>query len=105
MGKIIIEEGMTAQEKEILIKILYHREAVLASDFIEMEKVRRKVAASQKIQIVDHKTWQVLGVQISKALTFTVIDMLQEKLKMGVIKPFLNPYQNLLYFVKKNTSG
>ena len=30
LGKMIIGEGMTAQEKEILIEMLYNKEAVLA---------------------------------------------------------------------------
>ena len=76
LGKMVIGEGMTAQEKEILTKMLYNREAVLAWDFIKVGKVRKEVAFLQKIQMVDYKAWQVPGFQILKALTSTVIDML-----------------------------
>ena len=54
-GKMIIGEGMTAQEKEVLIEMLYNRKAVLARDFTEMGKVKREVASLQKIQTIDHK--------------------------------------------------
>ncbi len=94
---------MTAQEKEVFTKMLYNREAVLAWDFTEMGKVKRAVAPPQKIRTVDHKAWQVLGFQIPKALTSTAIDMLQERLKMGVIEPCHGPYQNPWYLVKKST--
>lgn len=55
--------------------MFYNREAVLAWDFTEIGKVKREVAPLQ----------QISGFQISKALTFTVIYMLQERLKMGVL--------------------
>ena len=91
LGKMIIGEGMTAQEKEVLTEILYNRKAVLAWDFIEMRKVKIEVASLQKIRTVDYKAWQVLRFQILKALTSTIIDILQERLKMGVIEKYYSP--------------
>ena len=82
--------------------MLYNREAVLAWDFSKMGKVKKEVALLQKIQTVEHKAWQVPGFQIPKALTATVIDMLQERLKIGVIKPCHDSYQNPWYLVKKS---
>ena len=41
-----------------------------------MEKVKREVAPPQKIRTINHKAWKVLELQIPKALTSTVIDML-----------------------------
>lgn len=43
--------------------------------------------------------------QIPQALTSTVIDMLQERPKMGVIEPCHALYQNPWYMVKKSTPG
>ena len=103
LGKMIIGEGMTAQEKEVLTEMLYNREAVLAWDFTEMRKVKREVAPPQKIRTINHKAWQVPGFQIPKAFTSTVIEMLQERLNMGVIKPCHGPYQNPWYLVKMST--
>ena len=85
---------MTSQEKDLLTEMLYNREAVLAWDFTEMGKVKKEVAPAQKIQTIEHKAWQVSGFQIPKALSSTVIDMLQERLKMGVIEPCHSPYRN-----------
>ena len=83
---MIIGDGLIEQEKEVLTKMLYNKEAVLAWDFTEIRKVKRKVALSQKIWTIEHKAWQVPDFQILKALISTVIDMLQEKLKIGVIQ-------------------
>lgn len=94
LAKMIIGDGMTAQEKDILTKMLYNQETVLAWDFTKIGKVKRKVASLQKIQTVKHKAWQIPGFQIPRALTSTVIDMLQEKLKIGVIEPCHGSYRN-----------
>ena len=59
----------------------------------------------QKIRIIEHKAWQIPSFQIPKALSSTVIDILQERLKMGVIEPSHGPYQNPWYLVKKSTPG
>lgn len=70
-----------------------------------MEKVKKEVAPVQKIKTVDYQAWQVSNFQISKALTSTVINILQEKLKIDIIKACYDPYQNPCYLVKKSTSG
>lgn len=96
---------MTQPEKEILTEMLYNRKAILAWDFMEMKKVKKEVAPFQKIQTVNHKAWQVLKFQIPKVLTSTIIDILQKRLKIGVIEPYHRPYRNLWYLVKKSSSG
>ncbi len=70
-----------------------------------MGKTKREVAPPKKIRTINHKAWQVLGFQIPKAFTSTVIDILQERLKMGIIEPCHGPYQNPWYLVKKSTPG
>lgn len=50
------------------------------------------MAPAQKIYIIEHKTWQVSGFQIFKALYSTIINMLQEKLKMGIMEPYHGLY-------------
>lgn len=40
LEKMIIEEKMTKQKKEIVIKILYNTKKVLTWDFIEMERLK-----------------------------------------------------------------
>lgn len=40
---------MTFEKKEVLIKMLYNSEAILACNFSKIGKVKKKVASSQKI--------------------------------------------------------
>ena len=91
---MITGDSMTFQEKKVFTEVLYNQETVLAWDFSEMGKIKKKVVPPQKIKTIDHQAWQVPGFQISRALTSTVIDMLQERLKMGVIEPCHGPYLN-----------
>lgn len=93
---MIIGDSMTLQEKEVLTKMLYNQEDVLVYDFSEMGKIKKTI---------DHQAWQVSGFQIPKLLTSTVIDILQQRLKMGVIELYHGPYRNLWYLVKKTTQG
>ncbi len=87
-----IGDGMISQEKDLLTKMFYNREVVFAWDFTETGKVKKEVALAQKIRTIEHKAQQVPGFQIPRALSSTVIDMLQERLKMGVIEPYHGPY-------------
>lgn len=68
-----------------------------------MRKVRKEVAPAQKIWTIEHKALQVPSLQIPKALSSTVINMLQERLKMEVIEPCHNLYHNPWYLVTEST--
>ncbi len=102
LAKMIIGDGITSHKKDLLTEMLYNREAIIAWDFTEMGKVKKEMAPAQKIQTIEHKAWQVPSFQILRALSSTVMDMLQERRKMGVIKLCHGPYQNLWYLVKKS---
>ena len=105
LQRMIIGDGMTPQEKDLLTEMLYNREAALAWDFTEMGKIKPEVAPPQRIRTVEHKAWQIPGFQIPKALAPTVIDMLEERLRMGVIEPCNGPYRNPRYLVKRSQTG
>ena len=66
LDKKIIRDRITEQEEEVFTEILYNREAVLAWDFMKIEKVKKEVAPPQKIRIIEHKAWQVPDFQIPK---------------------------------------
>ena len=70
-----------------------------------MGKVKKEVAPAQKIRTIELKAWQVPGFHIPKALTLTVIDILQGRLRIGVIEPCHGPYQNPWDLFKKRTPG
>lgn len=94
---------MTSEKKEVLTEMLYNQEIVLVQDYSEIEKVKNEVTPPQKIRTIDHQAWQVPGFQIPKALSSTIINMLQERLKINVIEPCHGPYRNLWQLIQKST--
>lgn len=98
---LTIGSGLTIQERDVLLEMLYNREAALAFDFSHCGKIRPDVAPPQVIRTIEHKAWQVKGFPIPKALVPTVIEMLKERLKNGVLEPCSGPYRNPWFLVKK----
>ena len=64
-----------------------------------IRELTEEVAPPQKIRTVDHKAWQVPGFQIPKTLISTVMDMLQERLKMRGIESCHGLYRSPWYLV------
>lgn len=95
LAKIIIDDGITFQKKDLLTKMFQNREVILVQDFTKMGKVKKKIISAQKIQTIEYKAWWVPGFQIPKALSSTVIDMLQKRLNMAIIEPSYSFYQSL----------
>ncbi len=87
LQKMIVGRAMTLQEKKLLTEMLYNREAAIAWDFTEIGKVYSEVAQPQKIQKIDHQTWQVPGFLIPPALSLVIIDISQDRLKMDILEP------------------
>jgi hypothetical protein len=91
------------QEKELLMQVLYNREAVLSWDFSEIGKVRSAVAVPQQIRTVPHTAWQAPGFPIPRALTGTVVEMLKDRISSGLLEPCYGPYRNPWFLVKKKS--
>ena len=70
-----------------------------------MEKVKSEVTPSQKIQTINHQAWRTPSFQILQALSFVIMDILQDHVKMGIIELCHGQYCNLLYQVKKSKKG
>jgi hypothetical protein len=91
------------REKDLLMQVLYDREAVLSWDFSEIGKIRSAVAAPQQIRTVPHTAWQAPGFPIPRALTETVVEMLKDRLSSGLLEPCHGPYRNPWFLVKKKS--
>jgi hypothetical protein len=53
--KMQIGGELTPEEKELILEMLYRREAALAWDFEHINKIRPEIALSQKIRTIEHK--------------------------------------------------
>lgn len=103
VSRVVCGAMLTEQERDVLLEVLYKREAALAWDFTEIGRVREEVAAPQVIKTVDHEPWTVPGFPVPKALKKTVIKMLKERLAAGLLEPCDGAYRNPWFLVKKKS--
>jgi hypothetical protein len=101
ISKLKVGTGLTKEERELFVEMLYNREKALAFDFSYCGMVRREVAPPQVIKTVEHKAWQCPGFPIPKALLLTAIEMLKARIARGVLEYRHRPYRNLWFLAKK----
>ena len=101
VDNIVMGENLLPREKELLIALLFNREAALAFDFPHCGVVHPLVAPPQEIRVVEHEAWQCRPFPIPKALNETVAGMLQDRIRSGALEPCHGPYRNPWFLVKK----
>ena len=101
---MVCGDALTVQEKDLLLEMLFNREAAMAWDFSEMGKVKDIVSPPQQIRTIPHDAWQAPGFPVPKALHQVVIDMLKDRIKHGILEPCHGPYRNPWFLVKKKSN-
>jgi RNase H-like domain found in reverse transcriptase/Integrase zinc binding domain/Reverse transcriptase (RNA-dependent DNA polymerase) len=101
--RMIVGEDLTDKERDVMLEMLYNREAALAWDFSEIGKVKEDVAPPQVIRTVPHKAWQARGFAVPRALDGIVIEMLKERMAQGLLEHCQGPYRNPWFLVKKKS--
>lgn len=105
IGTLDIGSDLWPCERQVLIELLYNREAAISFDFKEMGKVRHEVAPPSRIRTVEHKAWQAKNFPIPRALEGEVVKMIGERLGYGVLEYCQSPYRNAWFLVAKSTPG
>ena len=67
--------------------------------------MRDEVTDPQVIKTVDHKPWTVPGFPVPKALKETVIRMLKERMRSGLLEDCNRAYRNPWFLVKKKSGA
>ena len=99
--KLNIGDFLTDREKDLLIGMLFNREAALSWTFEEKGMLKESVAPPQVIRTIPHKAWQEATFQPPKALTNIAVDMLKQRISYGVLEHCHGPYRNPWFLVKK----
>ncbi len=99
--RMICNDALTMQEKNLLLKMLFNREATMIWDFSEMRKIKDIVSFLQQIRTISHDAWQTFDFSISKTLHQIIIDMLKNWIKHDILKSCHDSYWNLWFLIKK----
>ena len=103
--RVVYSSIIIEQEREVLLELLYKREAVLVSDFVKIRRVRDKVTDLQIIKTVDYKLQIVPGFLVPKAVNETVIRILKEKIRLELLENYNKAYKNPWFFIKKKSGA
>jgi hypothetical protein len=96
---------LSRPEMDVFVTMLYNREAALAWEWPEIGRLKEEVAPPSVIRMVPHTPWQHPGFNVPRALRPTVVEMIDERLKQGLLEPCHGPYRNPWFLVKKGTTG
>ena len=99
--RMICNDALTLQEKNLLLKMLFNREATMIWDFSKMRKIKDIVSSSQQIRTISHDAWQTLNFSVSKTLHQIIIDMLKNQIKHDILKSCHDLYRNLWFLIRK----
>ncbi len=99
--KMICNNALTLQEKNLLLKMLFNREVIIIWNFSEMGKIKNIVSFLQQIQTILNDAWQTLNFSVFKTLYQIIINMLKNWIKYDILKSCHDWYWNLWFLIKK----
>jgi len=102
---LMIETGITNQERNVLMQVLYNREARIAFDFTEKGVFKPEVEPPHIIPTIQHKPWQAANFRVPKALEGEVVDIVKKKLECGALERCCELYHNPWFLVPKKNGG
>ena len=105
INKLKIGNGITANERKLLINVLFNREARITFDFIEKGNFKPEVELLHVIPTVSHEPWQAANFRVPKALEVQVVEIVQAKLDCGVLERSFGLYRNPWFLVPKRLAN
>jgi len=96
-----VGDMLTYEERELLMEMLFNREAALGWDLSHLRRIREEVAPPQVIHTIPHTPWQEKGFSPPKALLPVVIEMLRERMDAGIFEYCSGPYRNSWFLIGK----
>lgn len=105
ISKLEVGSFLSEEEKKLLHRVLFNREAALSWDFSEIGLVKDEVMPPVEIKTVPHTAWQTPSFAVPKALNETVSAMLRERMEAGLLEECHGPYRNPYFLVKKKEAN
>ena len=96
---------MTELEKKKFQEMLSKYGKAFASSPNEIGYVHPSVVAPMVIFTVLHVLWDLKPIPIPRALLPKLVDLLKEKVRMGILEPSMAPYSNRWFTVSKKSGA
>ena len=96
-----IGDQLWESEVEMLYKMLINYKGAIAFDQTECSKIHKDISLLIIIRTIPYKAQQEQNFPCLKALLPTVIQMLRDRIKQGVLEKYYGLYQNPWFLVKK----
>ena len=84
--KLNIGAHLTTNERDLLLEMLFNREAAIAFDSAEKGRFHDFIEPPHVIPMVPHKAWQAASFRIPPALHETSVRLIQDRLACGTIE-------------------
>ena len=99
--KVGCEDYLTDVEKECFKKMLSSHGKAFAFEPHEIGCVDPSVVAPMVIFTISHTPWNLRPIPVPKAHLPKLVELLNEKIKMGILEPSIAPYSNRWFTVPK----
>ncbi|MCO5606953.1 hypothetical protein L7F22_061144 [Adiantum nelumboides] len=102
--QIVCEWFLTQEEKKCFEEMLAKHGKAFAFEPHEIGCVDPSIVAPMVIFTIPHVPWNLRPIPVPKAHLPKLVELLNEKIKMGILEPSCGPYSNRWFTVpKKNT--
>jgi len=99
--KMNIGEQLWKEERELLMEVLFNREAAIAFDGSEKGRFHDDIEPPHVIPTVPHKPWQAPNFKIPAGLRDVSARIIEDRLECGTIERSFGPYRNPWFLVEK----
>ncbi|KAL2644470.1 hypothetical protein R1flu_012057 [Riccia fluitans] len=98
-------EFLTTVEKELFRKMLTKHGKAFSFAPKEIGCVDPTIVSPMVIFTVPHVPWDLKPIPVPKALLPKLIELLKEKIEMGILEPSIGPYSNRWFTVPKKSGA
>jgi hypothetical protein len=102
---ILIGEELTTQERDLMLQMFENREMALAWTWEHIGRVIPEVTPPLTIETVPHEPWQAPNFTMPHSLRKTVIEMVQDRIRKGILEECNGAYRNSWFLVKKKEAS
>jgi hypothetical protein len=102
IAKMEIGKSLTPEERELLLEVLFNREAAIAFKGTEKGRFHDGIEPPHVIPTIPHKAWQIPSFRIPAALQGASVRILKDRLECGTIERSSGPYRNPWFLVEKH---